>query len=94
MTVQVPGELLLSADTARQQSRLAALMERHSLPAWSPIALYLVELSRNGGRGREELGVAADWGPWLAILPAKTGCVLDWTEQARPDALRFAMSNS
>lgn len=82
MRVQIPEELLLSAATARHQSRIGHLMEDAALPAWSAIALYLIELRRNGGRGREELGLVAEWGPWLSVLPDSTGCVLDWSQQA------------
>ena len=71
---------MLTAETARQQSRMGERMEAHSLPEWSALAVYLRELSRNDGWGREELGPAADWAPWLQTLPRKTGCVLEWSQ--------------
>ena len=79
-TTQVPPALVLTAETARQQSRLGDLMEAHGLPEWSALALYLLELSRNDGRGREKLEAAADWAPWLRTLPRQTGCVLEWSQ--------------
>jgi hypothetical protein len=78
--VQVPPRLVLTAETARRQSRLGDLIEAHGLPEWSALALFLLELRRNGGRGREELGRDADWGPWLQTLPRETGCVLEWSQ--------------
>ena len=78
--VQVPPALVLTAETAHRQSRLGDLIEAHGLPEWSALALFLLELARNGGRGRQELGGEADWGPWLQTLPLETGCVLDWSQ--------------
>lgn len=92
MPVQIPEELLLSAATARHQSRIGTLMEDAALPAWSAIALYLIELRRNGGRGREELGLEAEWGPWLSVLPDSTGGVLDWSQQASMPASQCRLS--
>ena len=78
--VQVPPTLVLTAETARRQSRLGDLIEAHSLPEWSALALFLLELARHGGKGREGLGATADWGPWLQTLPQETGCVLEWSQ--------------
>ncbi len=71
---------MLTAETARRQSRLGDLIEAHGLPEWSALALYLLELSRNDGRGVEEAAPASDWAPWLQTLPRRTGCVLEWTQ--------------
>ena len=93
--MQAPGDLMLTGHTARQQSRLGDLMEQHGLPAWSAIALFLVELSRQGGCGRGQPGVpAAEWGPWLSALPRSTGCVLEWTQQVRTGAAPPALPNT
>ena len=48
--LQVPPELVLTAETALRQSRLGDLMEANRLPEWSALTLYLLELSRNDGR--------------------------------------------
>jgi hypothetical protein len=51
-----------------------------NLPSWSVLALWLAEqrhLARSGGGSR--------WGPYLAVLPEKTGTVLDWKRgEVRP----------
>lgn len=69
--LQVPRGLVLTAEDALQQSQLAALIERTQLPAWSVLALFLVE---------NRFGVERPWQPYVSVLPQTCNCILEWPE--------------
>lgn len=76
--LRIPRGLVLTAADATAQSALGAEMEKEGLPAWSVLALFLVET---------RMGRQTDWGPYADILPRTSGSVLEWREhQVRPSA--------
>jgi len=70
--LRIPRGLVLTAADATAQSALGAAMEKEGLPAWSVLALFLVET---------RMGRQTDWGPYADILPKTSGSVLEWREQ-------------
>ena len=81
--LRVPEAVLLTADVAQHGSRLGPLLERADLPAWSVLATFLTE-------------TAADprsvWAPYAGVLPASTGCVLEWSAQEASQFFDFMPS--
>ena len=76
--LSVPAQLVLTAERAAAESELLrALVAQHELPAWSVLALWLVEARAAGPGGR--------WARYVGVLPqGGTGCVLEWSaEQVR-----------
>lgn len=70
--LHVPGSLLLTPDAAAAQSQLvAALLQQRALPAWSVLAVWLSEA--------RAAGPAHSWACYVEVLPAATGCVLEWS---------------
>ncbi len=70
--VQVPQQLVLTAAAASNQLALGSLLEKHPLPAWSVLALWLAEA--------RAAGASHSWGRYIEVLPAQTGCVLEWSD--------------
>lgn len=69
--LRVPAALVLTAEAAVQQSLLAqALLAGSSLPAWTVLALWLVEA--------RAAGASHPWAPYLATLPESAGSVVSW----------------
>lgn len=73
-------------------SSLAPLLRTISLPEWSLIALLLAELrprtrgassdkGTGSGQGSAAQAAAVKWGPYLRVLPAQTGTVLEWSDK-------------
>lgn len=71
--VSVPLQLALTPEAATRQLALAGLLAEHPLPAWSVLALWLAEA--------RAAGPAHPWARYLEVLPARTGGVLEWTEE-------------
>ena len=71
--LRLPPHLLLTPAAAAQQSCLAPLLAAAPLPAWSVLALWLAEA--------RAAGPAGDWWPYVSLLPAATGCVLEWSQE-------------
>ncbi|KAG2500913.1 hypothetical protein HYH03_001672, partial [Edaphochlamys debaryana] len=85
--LRVPGELLLTAERAAEESCLAPLLRSlpsSPLPEWSLLALYLAELRGRGAAG----DASARWAPYAAVLPARPGTVLDWPAKEARQLLR------
>lgn len=75
LLLAVPPQLLITPEAALQRSALRGLLEDRAqpLPAWSVLALWLVEARAAGDRDL--------WWPYLRLLPRRTGCVLEWSEE-------------
>jgi hypothetical protein len=61
---------------------LQRLVGGRGLPAWTVLALWLVEqrhLARSGGGGGGSGGAGSAWGPYLEALPERPGTLLDWS---------------
>ena len=71
--LRLPPDLILTPDAAQRASVLRPLLEASPLPAWSVLALWLAE-ARAAGEGSE-------WWPYVRLLPDRTGCVLEWSEE-------------
>ena len=70
--LRIPDRLLLTPAAALAGSSLAPLLSRHPLPMWSIMALWLAEA--------RAAGAAGEWWPYLRLLPARTGGVLEWSD--------------
>ena len=62
----------LNAEAALQHSSLGGQLEAAGLPAWSVLAVALVEVRHGEG--------AHEWREYAQALPSSTGCVLEWSE--------------
>lgn len=72
--LQIPEALLLTAEKASKECRLGELLKHAELPDWTILATYLVQLLEENQQNSS--GV---WNPYMAMLPAQTGCILEWT---------------
>ncbi len=73
--LNVPAQLLLTADVALQHSAYGGLLERCGVPAWSVLATFLAETRRQPEGDKNE------WGQYVDALPSQTGCVLEWASE-------------
>ena len=71
--LEVPDELLLTADAAARQSAIASQLLQDGFPTWSVLAAFLAEVRRSPA----EAGNA--WAPFVSALPSSCGCVLEWS---------------
>ena len=71
--LSIPQQLVLTPAAALEQSCLRPLLEEQPLPAWSVLALWLAE--------QRAAGSAGGWWPYVRLLPERTGCVLEWSEE-------------
>lgn len=71
--LNVPGQLLLTADVALRYSTYGRLLESSGVPAWSVLAMFLAETRAQPARSKNE------WGQYVDTLPSHTRCVLEWT---------------
>ncbi|KAL4447375.1 hypothetical protein ABPG77_007408 [Micractinium sp. CCAP 211/92] len=69
----VPQQAVITPEAAARHSSLAPLLESTPLPAWSVLALWLAEA--------RAAGPAGEWWPYIRLLPARTGSVLEWSEE-------------
>ena len=67
-----PSTEIHDAEAAVQHSSLGGQLEAAGLPAWSVLAVALVEARH--GEGSHE------WREYAQALPSSTGCVLEWSE--------------
>lgn len=74
--LQIPETLLLTATKALEECALGQLLKDASLPDWTVMATYLVQLYCE-----QQQGKSGYWGAYIAILPEKTGCILEWTQK-------------
>ena len=72
--LRIPESLLLTANKAAEECSFGQLLRDASLPDWSVLASYLVQLL-----DEQQQGQAGFWAPYIAILPERTGCILEWT---------------
>lgn len=73
--LHLPQPLLITPEAVLQRSALRGLLEDRPepLPSWSVLALWLAEAR---AAGEHDI-----WWPYLRLLPARTGCVLEWSEE-------------
>lgn len=76
--LRIPRSLVLTAEDATQLSPLSASAQRTGLPDWSVLAMFLVDVRLRGG---------SEWGEYVAMLPAASGCVLEWKQSQVPSSL-------
>lgn len=78
--LQVPQQLLLTPELCLQHCRLAPVLVDAELPAWSLLALYIVDVDTAA-----EADIQLPWSAYVSALPRLTGCVLEWTpDEASP----------
>ena len=74
--LKVPEDLLLTPELCLQHSRLAPVLEGTDLPAWSLLALYLIDVDIAA-----EADIQLPWSPYVSALPRQSGCILEWTPE-------------
>lgn len=74
--LKIPQHVLLTPDAAVIHSRLGRDLEKEGVPAWSALAVALVE--------SRFVDSDSEWRPYAQALPQATGCVLEWgSEEVR-----------
>ena len=73
---QVPEGMLLTKERCTQLSRLRAQLEAADLPAWTVLALFLVDVDDQLRQGKDP-----QWGPYVRALPEASRCVLEWSPE-------------
>ncbi|KAK9792693.1 hypothetical protein WJX73_002523 [Symbiochloris irregularis] len=71
--LKVPENLLLTPELCLQHCRLAPVLADADLPAWSLLALYIVDVDTAA-----EGDIQLPWSAYVSALPRLTGCVLEW----------------
>ena len=66
--------MLLTKERCTQLSRLQQQLEAADLPAWTVLALFLVDVD-----DQLKQGLNPPWGPYVRALPETSRCVLEWS---------------
>ena len=80
--------MLLTKERCTKLSRLHQQLEAANLPAWTVLALFLVDVD-----DQLKQGLSPPWGPYVRALPQASRCVLEWSlEEVRAGCLGVADS--
>ena len=75
--LHIPDNLLLTAEKAAKECCFGSVLTDASLPDWTVLASYLVELWDQYKEGNG----SSYWAQYIALLPEDTGCILEWTDK-------------